>query len=90
MPEVADSARWSMLWKVNQVLVPLLVIWGTWVTAEQYEDKAHREIAHATNPVETDEMTRIRLSLVRLEEGVAHLKADLADMKRSASAKRGL
>lgn len=27
-----STAVWGVLWKVNQVLVPLIVAWGIWVT----------------------------------------------------------
>ncbi len=76
------NALWSLVWKVNQILVPIIVAWAVWVTAQQYRDIAHRDKPHAGVPIEYDQFVVVQMSLVRLEEGLLHLKTDVAEIKK--------
>lgn len=37
------NGKWAALFKFNQVAVPILVAWATWVTANQMRDNMFRE-----------------------------------------------
>jgi len=82
MPTKNDFAPvWTLVWKINQGLFPLVFAWGIWVTKEIFDAKAHSALSHAESPVELVQMTEIEKSLIRLESGIGHIKSDMADIK---------
>ena len=43
MPDENDSKIWNVLWKINQVIVPVITAWAVWVTIGQFDSLAHEK-----------------------------------------------
>lgn len=39
MPPIPNNL-WNLLWKINQIAVPVLIAWGVWVTRSVFEAEA--------------------------------------------------
>ena len=82
MPTKDTSQLWSALWKVNQVLVPLLVAWGIFITTEAFANRAHRERPHAVVPVEMDALHKVDMRLETLSVKQDFMQATLEELKK--------
>lgn len=76
MPPIPQSA-WSVLWKINQIAVPLLVAWGIWVSRNVVELQAWKgegsRFTH-TNGLELELRLRQEIQTVAAFSRVAEMK----------------
>lgn len=85
MPDENDSKIWSVLWKINQVIVPMITAWAVWVTIGQFNSMSHeKDQAIHVNAKDVEAVAREATRLSHLAElRIVGLEADKAAVHQS-------
>ena len=95
MKPEGTNGNWEILWKLNQILLPIVIAWAVWATVSIFEGKAWRNEGPRYTQKDADKMrleiqqwTIANFPTYQIQVDINNIKTDVAEIKAEVKKRR--